>query len=79
LAEDHLGMALAQRAMVIDPGEGEVFEGEVTQPVERHRGSESARGHVGEQVLELLGRHATWATGSRYSRKIASASPIDSI
>ena len=57
----------------------EIFEGEVPQPLERRLGGEAPGGDVGEQGLELLGSHATWATGSRYSRKIASASAIDSI
>src|SRR4051812_11932964 len=79
LAEDHLGLPLPQGTMVIDAGEGEIFEGKVTQSVERRLGCDAAGGHVGEQSFELLGCHATWAIGSRYSRKIASASPIDSI
>jgi hypothetical protein len=51
----------------------------VPQPVERVGGREPAARDLGEESLELGGSHATWATGSRYSRKIASASAIDSI
>ena len=58
---------------------GEIFEREMAQPLERRTGRETPGGDVGEQGLELLGSHATAATGSRYSRKIASASAIDSI
>jgi hypothetical protein len=29
-------------------------------------GGETAGSDVSEQALELLGSHATWATGSRY-------------
>ena len=64
---------------MIDPGELEVFEREVSQPLERCPRGNATGGDIGEQALELLGGHATWATGSRYSRKIASASAIDSI
>jgi hypothetical protein len=79
LAEDNLRMALAQGPMVVDPGERKILERKVPQPFQRRRRSDAARGNLGEQCFELLGCHATWATGSRYSRKIASASPIDSI
>ena len=64
---------------MIDPREWQIFEGEVSQPVECCSRSEATGSDIGEQDLELLGGHATWATGSRYSRKIASASAIDSI
>jgi hypothetical protein len=64
---------------MVDPRERQIFEREVSQPLERCSRGEAAGGHLGEQDLELLGGHATWATGSRYSRKIASASAIDSI
>jgi hypothetical protein len=72
-------MALAQRSVMIDPGKLQIFEGEVAEPVERCPGGNTSGGDLGEQNLELLGCHATWATGSRYSRKIVSASAIDSI
>jgi hypothetical protein len=49
------------------------------QPLECRSGCEAPGSDLGEQDLELLGGHATWATGSRYSRKIASASAMDSI
>ena len=65
--------------MVIDPREGEIFERKMAQPLERRVRSQASGRDLGEQGLELLGSHATWATGSRYSRKIASASAIDSI
>jgi hypothetical protein len=51
----------------------------VPQTVQRRLRGNAAGRNIGEQVFELLGVHATWATGSRYSRKIASASAIDSI
>ncbi len=79
LAEDNLGVALAQRAVVIDPCERQIFEREVSQPLECRCRRNTTGGNVREQGLELLGGHATWATGSRYSRKIASASAMDSI
>ena len=78
-AEDHFRVPLAQGAVVVDAGEGEVFEGQMTQPVQRRVGSQASGGDFGEEGAELLGVHATWATGSRYSRKIASASATDSI
>ena len=65
--------------MVIDSGERDVFEGKVPESLERRPGGRAPRGYIGEQGFELLGGHATWAYGSRYSRKIVSASPIDSI
>ena len=43
----------------------EIFEGEVAQAVERRTGGQTPRGDVGQQGLELLGSHATAATGSR--------------
>lgn len=64
---------------MIDPGELEIFEGEVPEPLKGSPGSNATGSDVGEQNFELLGCHATWATGSRYSRKIPSASAIDSI
>src|SRR5262249_46506652 len=79
LAEHHLRLPLAQGAVMVDAGEREVLEGEMPQTIERGVGRETAGGDVGQQGLELLGSHATAATGSRYSRKIASASAIDSI
>ena len=65
--------------MMVDSGEGKVFERKLPQASERRAGGQATRGHLVEQARELLGSHATWATGSRYSRKIISASPIDSI
>jgi hypothetical protein len=79
LAEDNFGMTLPEGAVMIDSCEGEIFEGKVPQTVERRLRGNAAGRYIGEQVFELLGGHATWATGSRYSRKIASASAIDSI
>ena len=79
LAEDHLGLALAERAVVVDAGEVEIFERQVAQPLERGAGRQTTGRDLGEQGLELRGFHATWATGSRYSRKIDSASATDSI
>jgi hypothetical protein len=51
----------------------------MAQALESRVGSQSAGRDIGEQSFELLDSHATWATGSRYSRKIASASATDSI
>ncbi len=51
---------------MINAGEWKLFEWKVAQAVERRVGGEAAGGNVGEQGLELLGSHATWATGSRY-------------
>ena len=65
--------------MMVDPGERQIFVGEVSQALERSVRSQATGSHFGEQALELLWVHATWASGSRYSRKIAWASPIDSI
>ena len=64
---------------MIDPREGQILERQVSQSLEGCSGGYAASGNVSEQGFELLGRHATWATGSRYSRKIASASAMDSI
>ena len=72
-------MALPQSPMVIYAGKGNVFEGEMSQPLERGAGGQPSRSNLGEKSFQLLGGHATWATGSRYSRKIASASAMDSI
>ena len=79
LAEDDLGLALPQGTVMIDAGELEIFEGQVAKPLEGRRRAETTAGDVREQDLELLRSHATWATGSRYCRKIDSASAIDSI
>ncbi len=79
LAEDNLGLTLPESAVMIDSCERKVFEGEVPQSFERRARGNAAGRNVGEQVFELLGCHATWATGSRYSRKISSASAMDSI
>src|SRR3954466_8834267 len=65
LAEDHLGLALAQGAMMIQPGERDVFEGKMAQPLNCGARSHPARSYLGEESFELLGSHATWATGSR--------------
>ena len=51
--------------MVVDAGEREIFEGEVAQPLERRAGRQAAGGDIGQQGFELLGSHATAATGSR--------------
>ena len=51
--------------MVVDAREWKIFEGEVTQPCYRLTGGKPPGGDVGEQGLELLGSHATAATGSR--------------
>jgi hypothetical protein len=70
---------LAEGPVVVDAGKREVFERQLTQPVQRSVRSQATGRHFGEEGAELLGVHATWATGSRYSRKIASASATDSI
>jgi hypothetical protein len=51
--------------MVIDAGEVEIFVWEMAQAFERRTGGETPGGDLGEQGLELLGSHATAATGSR--------------
>jgi len=79
LTENNLGLTLAELAVVVDPGKGEIFKGKVPQLLERRGWGNSAGGNLGKESFDLVGGHATWATGSRYSRKIASASPIDSI
>jgi len=35
LTQDHLGEAVAQRAVVVEPGEAQVLEGHAAQPRER--------------------------------------------
>src|SRR5688500_4656546 len=77
LAEDHLRLPLPERAVVVYPREGEIFERKMAQPLERRIRCQASGRDLGEHGLELLGSHATWATGSRYSRKIASASATD--
>src|SRR5918994_3977766 len=78
-AENNFGKALPQSSVMVDPRKRQIFKREVPQPVECCPRCEAARRDLGEQDLELLGGHATCATGSRYSRKIASASAMDSI
>jgi len=77
--ENNFGKALPQSSVVVDPRERQIFKREVSQPVECCSRCEATRRNFCEQDLELLGGHATCATGSRYSRKIASASAMDSI
>jgi len=78
-AEHDFGVTLTQRAMMVQPGERQVFKGQLTQAVDRGARWDSAGGNLDQEGFELLGGHATWATGVRYSRKMAAASPIDSI
>jgi hypothetical protein len=59
LTKDDLGRSLAQVTVVIDAGEDDVFEGEMTELLESGLGSNAARGNVGEERLELLCCHAT--------------------
>ena len=70
---------LENNPVVVYTGKIELFEGEMAQPLERRVRSQASGRDFGEQGPDLLGSHATWATGSRYSRKIASASATDSI
>jgi hypothetical protein len=51
---------------VIDSSERKVFERKMPQAGERSADSQVTRRHLCEQAFELLGSHATWATGSRY-------------
>jgi hypothetical protein len=51
----------------------------MSQPLDGGGGAQAPRSDIGQKRFKLLGGHATWATGSRYSRKMASASAIDSI
>src|SRR5262249_25461299 len=78
-AEDHLGMPLPQAPVVVDAGEAEILEREVSQPAYGALGREATCSDFLEQLFQLSGGHATCATGSRYSRKIASASVTGSI
>jgi hypothetical protein len=59
LAEHHLRIPLTQLAVVIYSGEGEIFEGEMPQSVERRLGCYPAGSDVGEESFDLLGGHAT--------------------
>lgn len=77
-AEHDLGMALPQRPMVIDGGKRKALGRKMAQSIEGGRRRQSAGRDIGEEPLELVARHATRATGSRYSKKIASASATDS-
>jgi hypothetical protein len=52
-------MTLAQGTVVVEPGEGYVFEGEMAQPVDCGARSHAAGGDLGEESFELLGSHAT--------------------
>jgi hypothetical protein len=58
-------MALAEVAVVIDPRERQVFEREVSQPVQRRLRGKGAGGDVRQQRFQLGGCHATCGTGSR--------------
>jgi hypothetical protein len=79
LTEHNFGLTLPEGPVMIDSCEWEIFEGKVPQSVKRRPWCYAAGRNIGEQVFKLLGCHATWATGSRYSRKIDSASEMDSI
>ncbi|HEY9014023.1 MAG TPA: hypothetical protein VIM84_03030, partial [Gemmatimonadales bacterium] len=59
LAEDDLGVALAQLAVMVDARECDVFEGKVPQLLQRGLRRQVAGGYVGKKFSELLGRHAT--------------------
>ena len=52
-AVDGLGQPLAQRPVMIDPGEAEVGEGQPPQAAHGVVGRACARGHVVEQLAEL--------------------------
>jgi len=66
LAEHYLGMILPDGAVMIDLGEAEILDGEVTEPDERGGGRDSARAQVFEKGFENGAVHAADATGSRY-------------
>ena len=57
LAEDHLGHALAEGAVVIDGGEAEVAEGELPQRLERVVDRDVAPAHALEQLADEAGIH----------------------
>ena len=57
LAEDHLGHALAEGAVVVDLGEPQVFEGQVTEAIDGFVGRELAPANLIEQIFQCLGVH----------------------
>ena len=58
LGKDHLGHAGAQRAMMIELGESEILERQMTQPLQRHADFRPAFAHFCEQQLNRLRIHA---------------------
>ena len=62
LAEDHLGHAAAERAMLVDLGEAEILEGQMAQALERRGGAKPAgRDLLQEPAQTLLGhRKCSW-------------------
>jgi hypothetical protein len=50
---------LTELAVVVDAGEGKIFEWEVPQPLQRRVGSDSAGRNLGKESFDLFGGHAT--------------------
>src|SRR5580704_11827454 len=57
LGENHFGHALAQGAMVVELGESQVFEGEMTEALDSFVGGESLFSDLLEQLAQGLGVH----------------------
>jgi len=59
LTEHDLGLALTELAVMVDAGEGEIFEWKVPQLLQRRVGGNSAGRNLGKESFDLFGGHAT--------------------
>jgi hypothetical protein len=57
--ENHLGLTLAELAVVVDAGKGEIFKRKVPQLLERGGWGNSAGRNLGKESFDLFGGHAT--------------------
>ena len=70
-SENDLRHAVAQRAMVVHLGEAEVFERQVTQPIDGVVRRQFALAHLLEEFANGFGVHATVAVGIQPTRTLA--------
>ena len=61
----HFRLSLAERPVMVQPGEFEIFGGKVGKPVERPGGGEDTGGNLSEQGFQAGPVHAGWSAGSR--------------
>jgi hypothetical protein len=64
-AEDDLGLALPQAAVVVDRGERKVLGRKMAEPLEGIGRRDAPRGDLGEKPLQVGAVHATCAIGAR--------------